>query len=179
MEKEKRITYVDIAKGFGMLLVVIGHSNPPEIMYRYIALFHMPFFFFISGFLYSEKATVKDFVKRKFLHLYIPLVFWNLLFFLCKSIMLKYRLRQIAIGILKIILTIGRDDLLGATWFLGALFVISVLYKILDYSLADKESRNSIMMMILASPGQHSCNTRTHIPTTSGQAFLYYPDIHS
>ena len=34
-------------------------------------------------------------------------------------------------------------------------------------------------MMILASPGQHSCNTRTHIPTTFGQAFLYYPDIHS
>ena len=34
-------------------------------------------------------------------------------------------------------------------------------------------------VMILASPGQHSCNTRTHIPTTFGQAFLYYPDIHS
>lgn len=34
-------------------------------------------------------------------------------------------------------------------------------------------------LMILASPGQHSCNTRTHIPTTFGQAFLYYPDIHS
>ena len=27
-------------------------------------------------------------------------------------------------------------------------------------------------LMILATPGQHSCNTRTSIPTTSGQTFL-------
>ena len=34
-------------------------------------------------------------------------------------------------------------------------------------------------LMILVTPGQHSCNTRTHVPTTSGQAFLFYTDIHS
>ena len=30
----------------------------------------------------------------------------------------------------------------------------------------------SYNVMILATPGQHSCNTRTSIPTTSGQTFL-------
>ena len=43
--------------------------------------------------------------------------------------------------------------------------------------------RNSYVLwecvMILATPGQHSCNTRTNVPTTSGQAFLNYADIHS
>ena len=34
-------------------------------------------------------------------------------------------------------------------------------------------------LMILATPGQHSCNTRTTVPITSGQAFLNYADIHS
>ena len=34
-------------------------------------------------------------------------------------------------------------------------------------------------LMILATPGQHSCNTRTTVPTTSGQAFLKHADIHS
>ena len=34
-------------------------------------------------------------------------------------------------------------------------------------------------LMILVTPGQHSCNTRTHVPSTSGHAFLFYTDIHS
>jgi len=34
-------------------------------------------------------------------------------------------------------------------------------------------------LMILATPGQHSCNTRTTVPTTPGQAFLKHADIHS
>ena len=46
-------------------------------------------------------------------------------------------------------------------------------------SQTSKVAQNIRLLMILASPGQHSCNTRTHIPTTFGQAFLYYPDIHS
>ena len=34
-------------------------------------------------------------------------------------------------------------------------------------------------VMILATSGQHSYNTRTNIPATSGQTFLNYSDTHS
>lgn len=57
-----RLTYIDIARGIAILLVVIGHlnqfyrnnldiSNPK--MLSFIYTFHMPLFFIISGMLFS------------------------------------------------------------------------------------------------------------------------------
>ena len=37
----------------------------------------------------------------------------------------------------------------------------------------------AMKVMILATPGQHSYNTRTNILKTSGQPFLQLPDRHS
>ena len=52
MENIKRIDYLDYTKGFGILLVILGHiydaSNPIKI---WLYSFHMPLFFIISGFL--------------------------------------------------------------------------------------------------------------------------------
>lgn len=45
-----RIEWVDIAKGFGIILVVIGHMVKGNgIVGQYIWAFHMPLFFFLSG----------------------------------------------------------------------------------------------------------------------------------
>ena len=53
----KREKYIDVAKGFGILLVVYGHviSNcdlRPDLtlIQKFIYSFHMPLFFFISGY---------------------------------------------------------------------------------------------------------------------------------
>lgn len=48
-----RLDYIDVAKGLGILLVVIGHnqalSDATPDVHRVIYLFHMPLFFFLSG----------------------------------------------------------------------------------------------------------------------------------
>ena len=49
------IRWIDNLKGFGILLVVIGHTVPREGLGQWIYAFHMPLFFFISGFLLSKK----------------------------------------------------------------------------------------------------------------------------
>lgn len=41
-ENRKRIAYIDLAKGMGIILVVWGHANGP--LTQYINQFHMPFF---------------------------------------------------------------------------------------------------------------------------------------
>ena len=49
----KRIEYLDIAKGVGILLVVLGHNDFEVIslfVQRLIYSFHMPLFFFLSGY---------------------------------------------------------------------------------------------------------------------------------
>ena len=45
--------YWDIVKGIGIILVVVGHLY--WNLTRYIYLFHLPLFFFVSGYLYSEE----------------------------------------------------------------------------------------------------------------------------
>ena len=45
--------YWDIVKGIGIILVVIGHFCWD--LTRYIYLFHLPLFFFVSGYLYNEE----------------------------------------------------------------------------------------------------------------------------
>lgn len=47
--ENNRLDYVDIAKGIGICGVVMAHLG---ILTKYFYLFHMPFFFFISGYLF-------------------------------------------------------------------------------------------------------------------------------
>ena len=51
----KRIEWIDIAKGIGIILVVIGHISQIEVLNDIIYSFHMPLFFIISGYLYKRK----------------------------------------------------------------------------------------------------------------------------
>ncbi len=49
---EKRNNAIDIAKGFGIILMVIGHAEMPGILNRSIYLFHMPLFFIAAGYFF-------------------------------------------------------------------------------------------------------------------------------
>lgn len=80
MEKARNITF-DIAKGIGIVLVVIGHYIPAGAPQWYIDFvlfvyhFHMPLFFFIAGFFYdrsTRQESYRLFVWNKFQRLMIP-----------------------------------------------------------------------------------------------------------
>ena len=73
MKKLQRLEYLDIAKGIGILLVVWAHAKGP--FQSHIYQFHMPFFFLISGYLYSSKKNFLEYLKGKICSLYIPFVF--------------------------------------------------------------------------------------------------------
>lgn len=45
---------VTIAKGIGIILMVIGHSGLDGYPTRLIYMFHMPLFFFLSGFCFKR-----------------------------------------------------------------------------------------------------------------------------
>lgn len=57
---KQRVNYLDLAKGIGIILVVLGHmENIDESIRIWIASFHMPLFFIISGMLISLKGEDK------------------------------------------------------------------------------------------------------------------------
>ena len=58
---KKRVGYIDIAKGIGIILVVMGHNDFALISpfaHKLIYSFHMPMFFFMSGLFWSYPVSV-------------------------------------------------------------------------------------------------------------------------
>lgn len=69
---KERNEYVDLLKGFGILTVVAGHCGFPLLLWVNPYAFHMPLFFFISGFFLNMSRTNYDFLKNKVERLLFP-----------------------------------------------------------------------------------------------------------
>lgn len=76
----KRLEYVDIAKGIGIVLVVCSHSDALDLMWLMMGMF-VPIFYFCSGYTYSHKGTFKECMKKRFRKLFVPYLFFNILMF--------------------------------------------------------------------------------------------------
>lgn len=46
---------LDIAKAICIILMVVGHSGCPTFLHDFVYMFHMPCFFFVSGWLLNDK----------------------------------------------------------------------------------------------------------------------------
>ena len=73
----QRLDYLDIAKGIGILLVIIVHCQMGRIgcIHSIIYSFHMPLFFFLSGVCFSNKYTFWALAKKRFRQMILP-TFW-------------------------------------------------------------------------------------------------------
>lgn len=63
-ECTNRTIYMDVAKGLGMIFVILGHMEDPTID-RFIFSFHMPMFFLISGYFQSAEQTPKEVIHKR------------------------------------------------------------------------------------------------------------------
>lgn len=149
----KRENWIDVARGVGIILVVIGHCHRPDIVLKLIQSFHMPFFFILSGYLFKAKGTSNEFVKRKlqaYIKPYIKLaainyVIWMMIkaqdigsFAELKSLGLRY-----LIGIVYSRGTWYWMPNCSAIWFLTALFVASVIF----YYIVKADTSKQIIMV--------------------------------
>lgn len=130
----RRIIWIDMAKVFAIMLMLLGHLHIPIEIKNYIYSFHMPLFFLISGVLYKRnkfKAEFRKGVKR----LIIPFLLMNLILFVYAVIVGNVplnieTLKRYSMGLL---LTENSKYILaaGATWFFIALFVIKLISSLL------------------------------------------------
>jgi fucose 4-O-acetylase-like acetyltransferase len=81
LDKKNTITWIDPCKGLGIYLVVLGHCNIQPALQHFIYLFHMPLFFFVSGYLHTTRGDLGAFFKRKTIHLLVPYVSFLLLLY--------------------------------------------------------------------------------------------------
>ncbi len=121
----QRDWYLDALKGIGIFLMIIGHVVSP--IRDVIFSFHMPLFFFISGYLYKDR-TAKDIIKRNAKKVLLPYVVTCLFIWLLLIIKGQNWLWGISI-----ILANGTDTvwgidgmMVGPLWFLVC-YVVAVL----------------------------------------------------
>ena len=135
-----RIVWLDYGKAIAIYLVVLAHTAIYKPVESFIYTFHMPFFFFMSGYLFSfEKyPSYLQFVKRRFKQLIVPYVILNIITYL----LWFFVLRKVgddaneAVGVFSPIiaaLTVNAKAMVHDVplWFLAALFVIENLYYLL------------------------------------------------
>lgn len=142
-ETSKRLTYIDIAKGIGIVLVVLGHCIPDATSptgisvpaYRWlhdvIYSFHMPLFFFLAGFMVSRQKMLAraqkplDLVRKRISRLLVPYIFVGLCYAPFKMLLSRFANKPYDISTLwQMVIGINPD---GELWFLYALFVITVI----------------------------------------------------
>ena len=68
----QRKTYIDMAKGVGILLVIFGHAMTGENrIVSWQCTFFMPMFFICSGLCYSKPKTILENTKKILIPYYI------------------------------------------------------------------------------------------------------------
>lgn len=132
-----RLDYIDVLKGFAIFLMVMGHAlswsystdvvrTPDNAFVRnLIYAFHMPLFFFLSGYVTDLKnkewtfSYCKQTLRKRFISLALPCIVW------------------FAIS--------GFNEV---PWFLRALFLIICLFTILKY-ISGKINNDIVEVFIL------------------------------
>lgn len=154
-KNQNRIGFVSFLQFVGVISVIFGHSmnsiDVPTIyteVKAWIYTFHMPLFFFISGFLFSYKngyeRGYKKVISNRFSRLIIPYVIWNSIFIFPKIIFdssLANDNESFTFSfeyILRLIL-FPRQTILGHTWFLFALFEMFIIAILLDKARKEKK----------------------------------------
>lgn len=170
---KQRIEWVDMAKGYGMLLVIFAHVFEKQYaVHWYIYSFHMPLFFMLSGYFLNCEKPFGEYIKGKAKSLLIPLYTWGLI--------------DVLWGIARALYKLGTADLqtygttvsyqllfqypLSPGWFLACLFVASlILYPIAKKTASDRKATMimclipALLVWLFYSPGRSPWSINTAI----------------
>ena len=139
---------VSFAKGIGIMLMPLGHTFFSTYGYAVIYMFHMPLFFFLSGYCFKEShlEDFRNYAKKRFSRIYVPFVKWGLIFLLLHNIFFHLNIYNDLYGyegevsqlygvsdylkkaFLIFFCLSGNEQLLGGYWFLHTMFFASFIF---------------------------------------------------
>lgn len=173
---EKRIQWIDMAKGYGMLFVIAAHCDV-GILGRWMYTFHLPLFFMLSGYLFSCQDNIKGFLLKK-----------------CKTILVPYFLLGIplvlfqwweyysmghcsATDILYIFLQFLVQKRMWTLWFLACLFCVQMVFYFLAKYIKDLRWMGLVCLTITVLGYAYYLNGGSSLPwnfDTSWMAITFF-----
>lgn len=152
---KQRVDYIDLAKGFCILLIILHHVQSPinELEgYRMLTCFRIPLYFVLSGLFFKKYDGLWNFILRKTNKLLIPFIFFLVAGYLIFSI------GWAAVGQSDRVLSLTSKIIHGfneeniyintPVWFLFTLFQTSVIFYVL-YDIYERLSLSKIYKEIV------------------------------
>ena len=180
-----RLDYIDYAKGIGIMLVVLGHTNlvtDTDDMFansigKAIYSFHMPLFFILTGMVtglaekaHKDKPAHLD-VKKLFFRLMIPYYFWSAAYSSVSALYFILKKRPVYDSLnlnIRVTLTAcGKAPL----WFLAALFFARLVFHLLRYRL-NIDARIIIVSTAVLSQAANICFVHFDIGSLPDESLL-------
>lgn len=164
MSAKQRFGFISFIQFVGVLSVIYGHSmnslDVPNWLLEtkyWVYTFHMPLFFLVSAYLFSyyggfsHKGGYKGTLWSKFERLIVPYIIWNVLFIVPKYFLADYSVDHIelTLGYFLHIMLAPRDNILGHTWFLFALFEMFILAILFEKLKMNKRLWIPVAMILL------------------------------
>lgn len=151
ISEKTRYRYLDIARGLGIMLVIISHAHG---LSSYLINYYIPIFFIISGFTYRSGRSYGENVGKKAKRLLIPYFVYSLVL-LCIYIVLGRNMEETKFSLFGILysrfclydmsthpnnvflFTIAN----GAMWYLTAFFVTGLVFHLVaDFALKNRKN---------------------------------------
>lgn len=154
-----RSKYIDIAKGIGIILIIIAHRcGFPIDIDVYLFAFTVQLFFVLAGYVYKDKYTFKEYVQARWKRIIIPYFQYNTIL-LCLFYLLGWK-TEIEQGIWAVIgilystyclySPISTEDNIfffslynGPTWFFTALFCSGIVF----WWIAQKSNKEKLIFI--------------------------------
>ncbi len=130
---KERIGYYDIARGLGIIFVVIGHIGTFYVPFRSVVItFHMALFFMISGMLIletgEEARSLRETVKKKFCRIMVPYILFSAVSILIEFLRLSLQDVYYWPHFKALLITAGSFYGNSVMWFLPALFISEIIF---------------------------------------------------
>jgi fucose 4-O-acetylase-like acetyltransferase len=140
MKNTARIPMIDVAKGIGIILVVVGHTNLPVVVMNAIYAFHVPLFFVLSGMVFNSNKNLTQLLVSKFRTLLVPYYFFGI--FMTFALYLQ----KDSFGYSEIVdFIVFGTGYNSALWFIAHLFIL-IIY---SYVLVRVGSRRTLYIILL------------------------------
>jgi fucose 4-O-acetylase-like acetyltransferase len=129
---------INFLKVLGIIYVVVGHVGGIVLIGDAFPFytFHMPLFFFISGYLFKDEPFMAR-LKKRFKKLVIPYFVWNLIYGLIATWLKVHKGFDFSLGfnpynlLVEPWITSVQFAFMVPAWFMLALFLVSVFYPII------------------------------------------------
>jgi len=130
---KERIACYDIARGLGIIFVVIGHIGTFYGPFRsFIITFHMALFFMISGMLIfetgEEERSLAEIIKKKFYRIMVPYILFSMLSIIIEFVRLALQDVYYWPHFKALLITAGSFYGNSVMWFLPALFISEIIF---------------------------------------------------